>query len=121
MYNYYFYDAFMAFFDYHLKNANPEFLYTSVSNEGTLSSSKDLFVQFSAPVTEESVKENIVIKNVSGSIIEGNWSFEGKGNKWIFKSTSLIPGSYKITIGNKVCDANNKTISKASTVDFIYS
>lgn len=118
-YDYYYYDAFRAFFDYHLKGTNPTMLYTSVSSDGVQNKTEDLFIQFCAPVTKQSVEANVSVLDSSGKAVTGTWISEGKGNKWIFITDTFVSGArYTLKIGEGVKDASGKTIVAGSTVIF---
>lgn len=118
-YDYYYYDVFVAFFDYHLKGINPTFLYSSVSADGIQRSTENLFIQFSAPVTESSFLANVRLTDSSGATVNGSWRSEGKGNKWLFDIADLRTDSvYTLKISGNVADKNGKTILVGQEIRF---
>lgn len=137
IYEYNRYVAFYKFFDYHLKGTAPEILYTSVkggrlwdvrttpekytstSRHWEIVEGEELFVQFVAPVTEESFLGATTLSDGLGNRVEGNWRAEGRGNKWIFTGTLAPGGEYTLTIqDNAVLDVHGRRVEKGITVTF---
>ena len=137
VYDYNRYVAFCKFFDYYLKDTEPEILYTSV-NEGQLKDLKTttdkysstsekwsviegdkLFVQFVAPVTEWSFLKAVTLEDANGNAIEGTWYAEGNGNKWIFDGKLVDGTSYTLTVAdNAVSDKYGRTVEQGIEVTF---
>jgi hypothetical protein len=138
VYDYNRYLAFCKFFDYYLKDTNPEILYTSV-NDGQLkdlitSTTKwgnsnhqkwqiiegdTLFVQFVAPVTEWSFLEAVSLKDSDGNAVEGYWYTQGGGNKWIFEGDLKEGKTYTLEIAdNTAKDKFGRTVEEGTSVTF---
>ncbi len=129
------YDRFLAFMDflmYYLKgNEAPRILYTSAvdgklvgevyitrhDKEGTKDFShatvtydNQVFVQFVAPVTEESAKAGITLWDMTENRqVEGTHRKKGNGNRWYFDATDglSVGHRYEIRVSSSVVSAMN--------------
>ena len=119
--------AFMDFMMYHMKgNQAPRVLYTSIVygklmgdvaitrhnkednktfSHATVETGDEIFVQFLAPVTEESVKAGIVFYDVTaGRAVKGSLRSHSGGNRWYFDAMeSFVQGhTYELRVDGDI-------------------
>jgi hypothetical protein len=92
------YDAFFDFANYYLKNAPVKVFYTDPSvNEGDVSLTNKITVQFSGAVTLSEVSK--ITFTAEGTTLEGSWESVYGGTQWIFSPENLKGGTtYTITV-----------------------
>ena len=130
VYDYDRFNAMMSFFNYYLKGVENEVLYTSVRDGklvacdevGTVIEGKELFVQFVAPVTEESAKAGITLYDESAKReIDGEIVFD-TNNRLIFNpSQELVKGhKYTFSVTEDVIDKHSGKPLEARSFVFTY-
>ncbi len=143
-YNYDRWDAFMSFLMYHLKETEaPKLLYSSVVNgevigdiivtrhnkagsklyeSHTVETGSEIFVQFLAPVTEESAKAGITLYDVTaGKQVDVDYRYRGAGNKWYVEPKSdLVKGhKYELRVASTVKSVlNGSSIGEGAVYSF---
>ena len=136
-------EAFMDFLMYHVKgDLAPRVLYTSVVGDrvigdvtitrhnkednktfshSTVETGDEIFVQFLAPVTEESAKNGIELWDVtSGRAVKGSFRSMGGGNRWYFDvMETLVTGhKYELRVSGQIKSVLN---GKAVGEDAVYA
>ena len=143
-YNYDRWETFMGFLMYHLKGDEaPRLLYSSIQNgkvigdlyvvrnDGkggkyqyhTEETGDEIFVQFLAPVTDESAKAGITLYDVTaGKPMDVDYRSAGTGNKWYVEPKSdLTAGhTYQLRVADTVKGVlNGKTIGEGAVYEFV--
>ncbi len=142
-YNYDRWDTFMSFLMYHLKEDEaPKILYSSVVNGKVIGdiivtrtndssgnyvshdvkTGNEIFVQFLAPVTEQSAKTGITLWDMTtGKQVEVVYRSRGNGNKWYLDPASdLVEGhKYELRVDSSVKSVlNGKSIGEGAVYQF---
>lgn len=110
LYGYNYYDAFKAFFAYHLKGESASLLHTSVNLNGEVSEDDGIFVQFMAALDAKSA---LKLLDSDGNIVSGEWTSARGGTQWIFVPTDgalVYNASYKIVVESTIVDKNGNTV-----------
>ena len=119
LYGYNYYDAFMAFFAYHLKGESAYILHTSVQINGEVSEDDGIFVQFTASLDAASA---LKLLDADGNLVSGEWISARGGTQWIFVPTEgalTYNASYKIVVESTIVDKNGHTV-EGTELTFIY-
>ena len=137
--------AFMDFFTYYLKkNEAPRLLYASAVNgkqigcahitrhneedgkkfsHATVTTDDKIFVQFLAPVTEESAKQGISLWDTEcGALVEGTLVSSRTGSRWYFEpATPLVKGrTYEIRVDGAIkSKMNGIAVGESATIPFV--
>lgn len=137
--------AFMDFLMYHVKgDMAPRVLYTSVVNgrvvgdvtitrhnkeddktfsHSTVVTGDEIFVQFLAPVTEESARSGIVLWDVAaGRAVKGSYRSMGGGNRWYFDVMEPLAAghTYELRVSGEIKSVlNGKTVGENATYSFV--
>lgn len=143
------YDRFMAFMDFFMyylkKDRRPRVLYTSAVNgklvgqahitrhngedgktfsHATVTTDDQIFVQFVAPVTEESARVGITLWDVKENrAVEGELRSNNNRNRWYFepKETLVRGNTYEIRVGDSVeGKLNGVSVGESSCYPFVF-
>ena len=110
LYGYNYYDAFMAFFAYHLKGESAYILHTSVQINGEISEDDGIYVQFTAALNAASA---LKLVDANGNLVAGEWISARGGTQWIFvpeEGAMSYNNSYKIIVASTIVDDNGNTV-----------
>lgn len=119
LYGYNYYEAFKAFFAYHLKGERAYVLHTSIQRNGVLNEEDGIFVQFTASLNAASA---LKLLDAEGNPVSGEWISARGGTKWIFIPTEgamTYNASYKIVLDAIVVDKNGNTVEGIEST-FVY-
>lgn len=140
------FEAFMDFLMYHIKgDLAPRILYTSVVDgkvigdvtiirhnkednktysHSTVETGDEIFVQFLAPVTEESAKAGITLwDTTAGRAVAGSLQSMGNGNKWYFiPDAELTAGhTYELRVSGDIKSVlNGISIGESAVYKFVF-